>query len=258
MASGAYDRGIELLQRLGGTERPVVLDLFPGATADFGRLSIEFVYGHVYHRPGLTLRQRQFTTIGALTPLGFAAPQLRFHLGAALNIGCTREQVIESIIQVSPYAGFPATRGALAVARKVFEERPDEPGGAPTPTPSPSDRYERGLAAVRKIDGAAGEKVIASLAEIAPDLVRYIVEFVVGEIYQRPGLDLSTREIVTVAACTAMGTALPQLKVHIHGLLNVGGTREEVMETILHTCVYAGFPAARGAIAVAKDVFGER
>lgn len=85
-----------------------------------------------------------------------------------------------------------------------------------------------------------------------------ITEFVFGEIYQRPGLDLSTREIVTVAACTAMGTALPQLKVHIHGLLNVGGTREEVMETIPHTSVYAGFPAALNAIAIAQDVFGER
>jgi len=70
-------------------------------------------------------------------------------------------------------------------------------------------------------------------------------------------LDLRSREIAVVAALTAMGTAAPQLKVHLHAALNVGVTREEVVEIIMQMAVYAGFPAALNGLAVAREVFGE-
>jgi 4-carboxymuconolactone decarboxylase len=84
------------------------------------------------------------------------------------------------------------------------------------------DRYERGMRKLKEIDGEAGEKVIESLNDIAPDLARYTIEFPFGDIYSRPGLDLKSREIAEIAALTALGNAAPQLKVHIHGALNVG------------------------------------
>ncbi|MNR54832.1 Carboxymuconolactone decarboxylase family protein [compost metagenome] len=58
-----------------------------------------------------------------------------------------------------------------------------------------------------------------------------------------------------VAALTATGNAAPQLKVHIQGALNVGVSREEIVETIMQMAVYAGFPAALNGLAVAKEVF---
>lgn len=81
------------------------------------------------------------------------------------------------------------------------------------------DRYERGWKKLKEIDGEAGEMVIEGFNDISPDLVRYTIEFPFGDIYSRPGLDLKSREIATVAALTAMGNALPQLKVHIKGRL---------------------------------------
>ncbi len=119
-------------------------------------------------------------------------------------------------------------------------------------------RYQRGWAKLLEIDGEAGERVIESLKEIAPDLGRYIIEFAFGDVYARPDLDLKMREIATVAALTALGNAQPQLKVHIHGALNVGCSREEVVETILQMAVYAGFPAALNGMTVAQAVFQER
>jgi 4-carboxymuconolactone decarboxylase len=121
-----------------------------------------------------------------------------------------------------------------------------------------SDRYERGWKKLREIDGKAGERVIESLEDIAPDLGRYTIEFPFGDIYSRPGLDLRSREIATVAALTALGNAQPQLKVHINAALNVGCTREEIIEVILQMAVYAGFPAALNGMSAAKDVFRER
>jgi 4-carboxymuconolactone decarboxylase len=121
-----------------------------------------------------------------------------------------------------------------------------------------SDRYVQGWKKLQEIDGNAGERVIASLETIAPDLGRYIIEFAFGDIYSRPGLDLKSREIATVAALTALGNAQPQLKVHIQGALNVGCTREEIVEVILQMAVYAGFPAALNGIAAAREVFAEQ
>ncbi|MDR3371580.1 carboxymuconolactone decarboxylase family protein [Rhodoferax sp.] len=119
-------------------------------------------------------------------------------------------------------------------------------------------RYERGLAKLAEIDGEAGTKVINSLSDIAPDFARYLIEFPFGDIYSRPGLDLRSREIAVVAALTAMGHAAPQLKVHIEGALNVGVTRDEVVEVMMQMAVYAGFPAALNGLFAAKEVFTAR
>ncbi len=120
------------------------------------------------------------------------------------------------------------------------------------------DRYERGLKKLKEIDGEAGEQVIERLKGIAPDLARYIIEFPFGDVYNRPGLDLKSREIATVAALTALGNAISQLKVHISGALNVGVSRQEIIEIIIQMAVYAGFPAALNAMYAAKEVFKER
>jgi 4-carboxymuconolactone decarboxylase len=118
-----------------------------------------------------------------------------------------------------------------------------------------SERYERGWEKLQEIDGEAGERVIESLKDIAPDFARYLIEFPFGDIYSRPGLDLKSREIATVAALTALGNAAPQLKVHIQAALNVGCSRREVVETIMQMAVYAGFPAALNGLFAAKEVF---
>ena len=120
-----------------------------------------------------------------------------------------------------------------------------------------NERYDRGLAKLKEIDGLAGEKDIDSLKDIAPDFARLIIEFPFGDIYSRPGLDLKARELAVVAALTALGNAAPQLKVHIHGARNVGCSRDEIVEVIMQMAVYAGFPAALNGLFAAKEVFAE-
>lgn len=121
-----------------------------------------------------------------------------------------------------------------------------------------SDRYIRGLEKLKEIDGHAGERVIEALKDIAPDLARYTIEFPFGDVYSRGVLSLKEREIATIAALAALGNAQPQLKVHIHGALNVGCTRQEVIEIMIQMAVYAGFPAALNGVFAAKEVFTER
>lgn len=119
-------------------------------------------------------------------------------------------------------------------------------------------RLQRGQRALAEIDGEAGAKVVAALADIAPDFATYLLEFPFGDIYSRPGLDLRAREIATIAALTALGTATPQLKVHVEAGLNVGLSRAEITEIIMQMAVYAGFPAALNGLFAAKEVFAHR
>ena len=119
-------------------------------------------------------------------------------------------------------------------------------------------RFETGLERLNHIDGEAGQQVIESLQNICPDLAKYTIEYPFGDIYSRPGLDLKSREIATVAALTALGNCAPQLKVHLNAALNVGCSEEEIKEVILQMSVYAGFPSALNGMFAFKEVLAER
>ncbi len=121
-----------------------------------------------------------------------------------------------------------------------------------------NERYERGLRRLQEVDADQVGRILDGLRDVAPDFATYLIEFAFGDIYARPGLDLRTRQLATVAALTALGTAAPQLCVHIHGALNVGCSRQEVTEVIMQMAVYAGFPAALNGLAAAKEVFADR
>lgn len=120
------------------------------------------------------------------------------------------------------------------------------------------ERYRRGLALFNELEPAGSARILASLEEIAPDFARFLVEFAFGDVCSRPGLDLKTREIATVAALTALGTAPAQLRVHLNAALNLGCGRTELIETIMQMAVYAGFPAALNGLAAAREVFAAR
>lgn len=121
-----------------------------------------------------------------------------------------------------------------------------------------SARYRTGWDKLAEIDGKQGQRVVEALKEISPDFADLLIEFPFGDVYSRPGLDLKSREIATVAALTAMGTATPQLKVHVHAALNVGCTPQEIIEIMIQMAVYAGFPSALNGLFAAKEVFDER
>ncbi|WP_394940380.1 carboxymuconolactone decarboxylase family protein [Psychromicrobium sp. YIM B11713] len=120
------------------------------------------------------------------------------------------------------------------------------------------ERFARGKRILDAIDGDVGNRVIESLADIAPELGHQIVAWGFGEIYARPGLEPRDRQLVTLGMLTALGGCEPQLEVHINASLNVGLTPEQIVETLLHTSGYCGFPRALNAVAVAKKVFAER
>jgi len=116
-----HTRGVRALAAITGGTGEAVVESLRDIAPDLAEWIIDFSYGDVMARPGLDRRSRQFATIAALTALGNAQPQLEVHIKGALNVGCKPQEIVEVILQMAVYAGFPAAINALNVAREVFK-----------------------------------------------------------------------------------------------------------------------------------------
>jgi 4-carboxymuconolactone decarboxylase len=116
------------------------------------------------------------------------------------------------------------------------------------------DRFARGLAMRKQV---MGEAFVANALGKATEFTQPIQEFVTrnawGDVWQRDGLDLKTRSLITVAMLTALGKQ-HELKGHVRGALNNGVTVTELQEVLLHASIYCGLPAAVEAFRAAAEV----
>lgn len=117
------ERGKRALSEIDGKAGENVVAALADIAPDFARYLIEFPFGDIYSRPGLDLRAREIATIAALTAMGNAAPQLKVHIEAGLNVGLSRDEITEIIMQMAVYAGFPAALNGLFAAKEVFADR---------------------------------------------------------------------------------------------------------------------------------------
>jgi len=115
-----FARGSELLERIHAGGGAALVAALSDLAPDLARYIVEFGFGDVYARPGLSLRDRQLATVAALAALGNAQPQLVAHIEGALAVGVTREEVVEVIIQMALYGGFPSAMNAIEAARTAF------------------------------------------------------------------------------------------------------------------------------------------
>ena len=113
-----FERGTQKLAEVDGKAGE---DIVSGL-GDLGRYIVEFAFGDIYSREGLSLREREIATVAMLAVMGGREPQLRVHLGAALNVGMTPEEIEEVIIQTVPYGGFPTAINALNLLRDVVQD----------------------------------------------------------------------------------------------------------------------------------------
>ncbi|RBP85624.1 carboxymuconolactone decarboxylase family protein [Marinomonas rhizomae] len=123
MSEDRYQLGLKKLAEIDGEQGQKVVDALQPIAPEFATLMIEFGFGDIYSRSGLDLKSREIATVAALTALGNAAPQLKVHLHAALNVGCSPKEIVEVLMQMALYAGFPAALNGLFAAKEVFDER---------------------------------------------------------------------------------------------------------------------------------------
>ncbi len=134
-----YKRGLEKLEEVDREAGKNVIESLQDIAPDFARYLIEFPFGDIYSRPALDLKSREIAAVAALTALGNATRQLKVHIGGALNVGCSPKEVVEVIMQMAVYAGFPAALNALSAAKEVFQKR-DSQRDSKSPKPLKTNR----------------------------------------------------------------------------------------------------------------------
>ncbi len=219
---------------------------------EFQDILSRFIFGEVFYQGRLTNQERELITLVVLTT-NQTLPQLRAHVGAALNAGLTPVEIKEAIYQCAPYLGFPKTLNALAQANEVFTER-----NIALPVPSQkqvneSDRLEKGLQLQVSIFGDVIHQMRQNAPEEQKHIQDYLSAFCFGDMYTRSGLDIKTRELLTLCILSALGGCENQVKAHVQGNLNVGNDKVRMIEAITQCLPYMGFPRALNALSCVNE-----
>ncbi|MFT3904301.1 MAG: carboxymuconolactone decarboxylase family protein [Niabella sp.] len=259
--SERYQLGREKLKEIDGEAGEKVINSLKDISPDLGKFIIEYAFGDIYSREALDLKSKEIAVVSALTAMGNAKPQLKVHINGALNTGSTISEVKEVILQMSVYSGFPSAINAMNALIEVLEERQNhgiKDNEGKTPNTVSANRLELGEKELSQLDSLQVERLKNAYNNFSPELVQFTLEYGYGDIFSRDNLSKKHRQIATISALTALGTAQPQLKFHINGALNIGVTEDEIKEIMLLMSVYAGFPSAINGTNALKEVIADR
>ncbi|WP_346830851.1 carboxymuconolactone decarboxylase family protein [Pseudomonas abietaniphila] len=253
-----YVNGLLAFERLMHLPAEEYVGALTKLSPEIAKWTMEFEFGDVFARLGLSPRDKHFIAICMLATVGNRQVQLGTHLKAALACGTTVNEISEVFIQLSAYAGFPTALNAFSVLSATMNE-PHVPHDKSTHPPSSNDegssRMEKGFASLAATSGGSGEAVVRSFDDIAPDIGRMIVEHSYGDIFCRDGIDPKTRELTACAALAAKGTRTTEtpLRVHVKAALKVGASKTELIETMLNLLPYCGYPAVQAALLIVTE-----
>ena len=228
-----------------------------GTDPEFMQILQRYIFGDLCYTGSLDSRMRELVTITVLTAIQ-TLPQLKAHLNACLNVGCTPVELREAIYQCAPFIGFPRTLNAIGVLNEVLTAR-----GVTLPLPkqgtvSDEERYEKGLAIQAPVYGSEIKDRYTWLPKPFDEAVpRFLTEHGFGDFSTRAGLDEKTRELLTVVLLAAIGGAEVQVKSHVGGALKTGSTREEIVCALVHAGAYMGIPRLFKALNASRDLLAE-
>lgn len=119
MNKSRLETGTENLRKIDGAGGEAVVESLKDIAPDLGKYIIEFAFGDIYAREGLSLKEREMITLASLLTAGGCEPQLKVHIQGALNVGIAPEKIIEIFLQCIPYTGFPRVLNAVDAAKKI-------------------------------------------------------------------------------------------------------------------------------------------
>ena len=228
-----------------------------GTDGGFMHILQGYIFGDVCYTGSLDNRMRELVTVTVLTTLS-TLPQLKAHVQASLNAGCTPVEIREAVYQCAPFIGFPRTLNAIGAMNEVFEEN-----GIQLPLPSQKtltgesedERYRKGLDIQNPLYGTEiADRYTWLPGDFAQAVPRFLTELCFGDFDTRSGLDGKTRELLTVVLLAALGGAEAQVKSHVEGALKTGNTREEVVCALVHASGYMGIPRLFNALNVCREL----
>ena len=228
-----------------------------GTDGEFMQILQGYIFGDVCYTGSLDNRMRELVTVTVLTTIS-ALPQIKAHVQASLNAGCTPVEIREAVYQCAPFIGFPKTLNAIGAMNEVFTEN-----GIELPLPSQKtltgendeERYQKGLKIQEPLYGTEiADRYTWLPGEFAQAVPRFLTELCFGDFQTRTGLDGKTRELLTVVLLAALGGAEVQLRSHVEGALKAGNTQEEVVCALVHASGYMGIPCLFNALNGCKEL----
>lgn len=212
----------------------------------------KFIFGEVFSVGHLDHQTRELVTCTTLAVMQ-TLPQLKAHIGAALNVGVTPIELREALYQCAPFIGFPKTLNAVGIFNEVCTERgialPLEAQG----TVTEETRAQQGAAIQQPL---YGDEIAQKLADVpggmGPEVARFLTEYCFGDIYTRKGLDPQKRELLVYCILTTLG-AEDQLRSHLAGNLKLGNRPETLTAAVIQCLPYIGFPLTLKALGIIQS-----
>ena len=224
---------------------------------DFVTIQNHFIFGDVAYQGSLPDQMRELIALVVLTT-SQSLEAVADHTRGALNIGVSPVEIKEAVYQCAPYIGFPKTAKALEQVNTVFLEKKISLPVESQQQVTEETRFDEGLKVQKSIFG----NIIDQMHENAPANLKHIQDylsaFCFGDIYTRSGLDLPSREILTLCILMTLGGCESQVKAHIGGNLSVGNSRETLISVISQCVPYIGFPRTLNALGCLNEVAPEK
>ena len=238
-------------------------ELFPGHESTFQLTDPElievfdnFAFDEVITYGNLDTRTRVMMIL-ASTIASQALNEYKAMLGAALNVGVTPVEIKEVLYQSVPYVGISKVLDFIHTTNEILLSR-----GIKLPLESQSattheTRYEKGLEIQKEIFGEMIDKMYQESTENQIHIQRYLSANCFGDYYTRKGLDIKTRELLTLSMLIALGGTEPQIKGHVQGNVNVGNNKETLLSLMTQLLPYVGYPRTLNAIKCLNEVIPE-
>lgn len=220
---------------------------------DFFNIYKNFVFGEVFYNNVLSDREKYLITLVVLT-VNQTLDCLKSYTEAFLNAGLDPIEIKEAVYQCAPYIGFSKVFNSLKIINEVFKEKKISLPLKSRSTTSEENRLEKGIKVQKEIFGS----VIDNMRENAPKnqafMQDYLSAMCFGDFYTREGLDLQTRELLTLCMVSSLGGADLQVKGHVQGNLNMGNYKEKLISAIAHCLPYIGFPRFLNALSAVNEI----
>jgi 4-carboxymuconolactone decarboxylase len=240
------ERGYEVAARLG-------LAHMHSAVPGLDDFSAEVVFGGIWDRPNLGFADRAICTLAVLSVLQRTAP-LKAMVATALELALTPRNIVEVFVQVGLYAGFVTTDISATVAHEVFAARGASVEEDPPRTDTSETLDVKGREVMAHLHGEHAQQGYAAPNNaLTAELYATAIRYGYGELWSRPGLNHRQRMLCAIAAFTAMGLEL-QLRKFAKSAGNLGLKREEIVEAVIQTAPYGGFPRALNGLAILSEV----
>jgi 4-carboxymuconolactone decarboxylase len=224
---------------------------------DFLEIFNRFICGEVSYHGSLSDQMRELITLVVLTT-NQTLEQIRLHIGVALNIGVSPVEIKEALYQCAPYLGFPKALNAIELTNEVFKERNIALPVESQKQVNEENRFDEGLKVQKTIFGDLIDQMHKNAPENQKHIQNYLSTFCFGDFYTRSGLDLKTRELLTLCIVSALGGCEGQVKAHINGNLKVGNDKNTMLEAITQCLPYMGFPRTLNALACINELIPDK